>query len=298
VRVLLARTGALGDVLLMRTALWWLRAGGHAVTLLAPARTASLLVGAHASQADVLLDADSPSAARLFGGELPPEWAEHLGTCAAAVVYSRSAELAAALSAAIPDVRWHAPQPAGRHAADWLCQPLAGLAEAPASSVPDLPVTPPSPVSGRSRDFVAIHPGSGSPGKNWSTERFAEVARGLEPDLTCVWVRGPAEAGLGPAPAGATELAGAALPALAAKLAAARLYLGNDSGSSHLAAAVGTPTLALFGPTDPALWAPRGRRVRVLRAPDGRLESLTVAAVLEAARELLATCAARALPCG
>jgi heptosyltransferase-2 len=289
VRVLLARTGALGDVLLMRTALWWLRAGGHAVTLLAPARTARLLVGAHPALADVLLDADSPTVARLFGGELPPEWAEHLETCAAAVVYSRSAELAAALSTAISDVRRHAPQPAGMHAADWLCQPLAGLAKAPASAVPDLPGTPPSPVSGPSRDFVAIHPGSGAPDKNWPAERFAAVARGLEPDLTCVWVRGPAEAGLGPAPAGAKELAGEALHAVASELAAARLYLGNDSGLSHLAAAVGTPTLALFGPTDPALWAPRGRQVRVLRAPAGQLEALTVAAVLAAARELLAT---------
>ncbi len=46
-------------------------------------------------------------------------------------------------------------------------------------------------------------------------------------------------------------------------LARASLYIGNDSGITHLAAAVGTPVLAMFGPTDPAVWAPRGPNVRV-----------------------------------
>ena len=52
---------------------------------------------------------------------------------------------------------------------------------------------------------------------------------------------------------------------LACWLARASLYIGNDSGITHLAAAVGTPTLALFGPTDPAVWAPRGPNVRVAK---------------------------------
>jgi ADP-heptose:LPS heptosyltransferase len=52
---------------------------------------------------------------------------------------------------------------------------------------------------------------------------------------------------------------------LAQWLAGAGLYIGNDSGVTHLAAAVGTPVVALFGPTDPAAWAPRGPNVRVAR---------------------------------
>jgi heptosyltransferase-3 len=48
---------------------------------------------------------------------------------------------------------------------------------------------------------------------------------------------------------------------LACWLSRARLYIGNDSGISHLAAAVGTPAIVLFGPTDPTVWAPRGSRV-------------------------------------
>jgi len=55
---------------------------------------------------------------------------------------------------------------------------------------------------------------------------------------------------------------------LAGVLAGAETYLGNDSGVSHLAAAVGTPTLALFGPTDARHFRPVGRRVRCIEAPN------------------------------
>jgi ADP-heptose:LPS heptosyltransferase len=54
---------------------------------------------------------------------------------------------------------------------------------------------------------------------------------------------------------------------LAVWLATARVYIGNDSGITHLAAAVGTPVIALFGPTDPRIWVPRGRDVCVIARP-------------------------------
>jgi ADP-heptose:LPS heptosyltransferase len=44
-----------------------------------------------------------------------------------------------------------------------------------------------------------------------------------------------------------------------------RLFVGNDSGISHMAAALGIPTIAIFGPTDPVLWSPRGNKVVVVR---------------------------------
>lgn len=282
-RVLLARTGALGDLLLLRTALWRLRAAGHAVTLLAPARTAALLIGPHAAQADLLLDADSALAAPVFAGDAPAEWRPALAACGAAVVYSRSAGLALGLAGLIPDVRRHDPQPVGRHAADWLCEPLQDLAPAPELPLPDLPAGSMTVAGLPAGDFVAIHPGSGSAAKNWPASHFAELASALRPRLACVWVRGPAEASLH-APAHAIELRGVPLGALAGALARARLYVGNDSGVTHLAAALGTPTLALFGPTDPGLWAPRGRRVRVLQADGARLDRLQPRTVLEAAR--------------
>ena len=64
-----------------------------------------------------------------------------------------------------------------------------------------------------------------------------------------------------------------------------RLFVGHDTGVTHLAAAVGTPTVALFGATDPAVWAPLGEHVRVVRSADGLMESIGIAAVIAAVVE-------------
>jgi heptosyltransferase III len=81
------------------------------------------------------------------------------------------------------------------------------------------------------------------------------------------------------------------VPLLAALLSLSGCYLGNDSGVTHLAAAAGAPVVALFGPTDPAVWGPRGRKVTVLRAGDGPGETMDRIApepVLQAVRGALA----------
>jgi ADP-heptose:LPS heptosyltransferase len=146
---------------------------------------------------------------------------------------------------------------------------------------------------------VALHPGSGGAAKCWPPERFAEVARRLRAaGYAPLVVEGPADAervaamheALGGAPVPVAR--GLAVEALAALLARCAAYVGNDSGVSHLAGLVGCPTLALFGPSDPALWAPVGPRVRVLRAPSAgtgvpRMSDLDEEAVWEALAGLL-----------
>jgi heptosyltransferase III len=121
-------------------------------------------------------------------------------------------------------------------------------------------------------DFVVIHPFSGSTGKNWPLERFREVAERLGTPVR--WCAGPEEV-----------LHAAArfdsLYELGCWLASARIYIGNDSGITHLAAAVGAPVVAIFGPTDPAVWAPRGEHVSVV---SGKLEDITVDEVLAGVR--------------
>ncbi len=72
-----------------------------------------------------------------------------------------------------------------------------------------------------------------------------------------------------------------ALPRLAGLFENA-LFLGHDSGISHIAAAVGARCILLFGPTDPAIWAPANESVTVLQAPEGNLRSLTVEHVIAA----------------
>src|SRR5207245_810028 len=74
------------------------------------------------------------------------------------------------------------------------------------------------------------------------------------------------------------------LPALFERAA---LFIGHDSGISHLAAAAGARCVLLFGPTDPDVWAPANPNVRVLTAQDGDLEKLEIDAVITSVNEAL-----------
>lgn len=139
--------------------------------------------------------------------------------------------------------------------------------------------------------IVALHPGSGSSRKNWSAEKWAAVARALldrDPWLELLVIGGEADDEQLAAFQRAFDrpfhvARDLPLPHLAAVVERCALFLGHDSGISHLAAAVGTPCVLLFGPTDPAVWAPAGENVRVLTAPDGDLAQITPEQVLDAA---------------
>jgi ADP-heptose:LPS heptosyltransferase len=123
---------------------------------------------------------------------------------------------------------------------------------------------------------VAIHPGSGSPTKNWPIERWRQLARWLndEDRVELLIVSGEAERDDLLADFG-RPLRNRSLLELAGELKGAALFLGHDSGVGHLAAALGLPCVLLFGPTDPAIWAPPTPRVRVLRRGDA-LSSISV----------------------
>jgi heptosyltransferase-2 len=112
------------------------------------------------------------------------------------------------------------------------------------------------------RPVVALAPGAVGRGKRWSTARYAEVARTLAAKGISVWVLGgPNETVLAReivAAGGARvkDLTGNDLRDAIVALKAADAAVTNDSGLMHIAAALGTPTVALFGPTNPRLWAP------------------------------------------
>jgi heptosyltransferase-2/heptosyltransferase-3 len=141
-------------------------------------------------------------------------------------------------------------------------------------------------TTGGRRPYVVIHPGAGAAVKLWEPTAWAAVARGLHAHgATVVVTGGPDEAALTAAvvaAAGGTavDLGGrTSFGVLAGLLAQADLVLGPDSGPLHLAVAVGTPTIHLFGPADPVLFGPWGdpRRHGVLCspwacAPCGRLD--------------------------
>ncbi len=119
--------------------------------------------------------------------------------------------------------------------------------------------------------FIVIHPGSGGPAKCWPAERFAVlieclVGRGCMPVVTF----GPADDAVRRhilpriSNRDVTVVENCPLVDMAVLYARCRAMIGNDSGMTHLAAATGTPVIALFGPTDPAVWGPRGNAVRML----------------------------------
>jgi ADP-heptose:LPS heptosyltransferase len=127
-------------------------------------------------------------------------------------------------------------------------------------------------VEERSR-LIVIHPGSGSKKKVWPWERFVDLVHYLERHLRLrtVIVLGPAEGteiqnGLEGMGEGAPILVkGLSLLQVASVIEGCQLFIGNDSGISHLAAALGLPTVALFGPTDPMVWSPRGEKAVVIQ---------------------------------
>jgi heptosyltransferase-3 len=142
-----------------------------------------------------------------------------------------------------------------------------------------------------SRSKIALHPGSGSPRKNWPVENWIELTHWLRTECRreVLIVLGEAERANGTAEkfADLGDIADSLpLAELAAKLAGCHLFVGHDSGISHLAAACGLPCVLLFGPTDPAMWAPPSSAVQVLRA-DGALTSLSTTEVQHAVRRAL-----------
>ena len=295
-RALLVRAGALGDVLLLRRAVFALRRGGFETTLLAPRASGAVLVGPGDCEVAGLIDWNRSDVASLFdeGVVLADTLAGELRGFDLAVVYSRSEALRAQLGAYVPRVIGVDPAPPpGRHAGRWYAEALPPLGIDHDGDPPTLRFTDEEQARAgewRARlpsAFLALHPGSGSAAKNWPAERFAALARALSPGRDWLLVCGPAD----DAPAAVLSREPRAVLAhelpprvLGALLAQAGLFAGNDSGVTHLAAASGAPTLALFGPTDPSQWAPMGPAVTTLRAPDERMSGLGVETVLAAAR--------------
>ncbi|MEM9480069.1 MAG: glycosyltransferase family 9 protein [Verrucomicrobiota bacterium] len=169
----------------------------------------------------------------------------------------------------------HKPVEGGGPAAAQLAVPLEQLALYLDDPAPVIRVAKGGGIDGHTPLRIAIHPGSGSPEKNWSIENWAKLGLRLASELKEVellLVTGEVETGA----TGELEAEWSAssvpfskadqwpLEKLAGALEDCALFLGHDSGVSHLAAACGCPCVLLFGPTDPEIWAPRNERVTVI----------------------------------
>ena len=284
-RILIWHQGALGDLLLAGPALAALSrhyAGARITALGHPERWGLL---APSLPLDEVWDSGEARWVHLFSdGDLPPPLRERLARFQLALIFGPhpQAVLQDRLRlAGIPAVHWlpSFPETDGEAVAALQARHLAGLGLNyvpgpfsldmgldPEAELPELPGPGP---------WMAVAPGSGSRRKNWPLPHYYEVSRALgwEYGLRVVWLAGPAEEEmlpyLGPLAKaqGQLLLTNRPLSRVARVLSHCRLYIGNDSGLTHLAAAVAGPeVLALFGPTDPRVWAPLGPRVRILRA--------------------------------
>jgi heptosyltransferase III len=291
--IVVFRGGALGDIVLTLPILGALRAfyPGCFITFFAPYPQATLAVGF----ADRIIDLNSASLVGLFNPDVVP--ADGL------LKYLR-ADLTISYLSDLERVikrRFFASTTANFlqgpfrldlercPAVEQLARPLRVLGIDSIDPVPPLTVPSAGPSPGR----LAIHPGSGSPKKNWPLNHWAQLLAKSMPSFDDVLlVAGEAD----------TEIAQAIIPLIPAdklrrclnrslsdlvtELSQATLFVGHDSGVSHVAAATGIRTIALFGPTDPIIWSPNGDHVTVIQSPDRTMAGLAVETVLEALRPL------------
>lgn len=190
----------------------------------------------------------------------------------------------------------------GEHAAYQLARPLEQLAlwlDSPAAEI--FPsesdrIQAAAMVGSLPRPLLAIHPGSGGKKKNWPIENWLELRRHFSNRYSeghVVIITGESDAAelaiLRKNSAGSKEtfLENLPLPLLGAILSQCNLFVGHDSGISHLAAASGAPSLLLFGPSNPEVWAPANENVRILKAPDGDLSQLEVQNVVQTLDSIL-----------
>jgi ADP-heptose:LPS heptosyltransferase len=281
-RCLVIHPGALGDVLLALPALahlGTLEEGLMRVLATAP-RFAGLLEGS--GYVEETVDFDRLGLHRLFVAEPDHALIEDLAGYDAIVSWFGAADPTYRGHLLSLETRLHRPLVIGRatpspstprHASRHLLETLAPWGPVPAHLPPvRLRVEHTDrawaaawlAARGLARDrVVVLHPGAGHPAKAWPG--YGVLARRLQTaGVPAVLVTGPADTAV------AARLVGGGgvpevrvardwpLTRLAALCEVARGFVGNDSGLSHLAAAVGCPTLVLFGPTDPRRWAPGG----------------------------------------
>ncbi|MDR2390700.1 MAG: glycosyltransferase family 9 protein [Planctomycetota bacterium] len=299
-KIVILRPGALGDVLAVRGVVRFLRNvfPRLEIILAAPGEKGGLF--RRPDWADAVQDWSRAAFSWLFsseGGSPPPDlriafadcdWIlAYVGADPGEVFRSRLAELApvagALFSPAHPEP---APGEAGEPIGIWLLRPVLACCRQFFPCPPAISLDPAVLAAARFRiaarpslapavPYAVFHPGSGGAKKNWPLENYAALGKRLAGDgpicRRLVVTSGEEDGDLGERLAAAVPGAGhvhnPTLENLAGLLAHAGIYIGNDSGVSHLAAAVEdrtgkTPdTLVIFGPSDARIWAPPGAKI-------------------------------------
>ena len=301
---MIARGGTLGDFVLTLPAIRALREAlpDTEINILANQPIASLALDAAEINGIARLDDADLAPVFIRDGNLSEKWREYFSRHDLIVSYLYDPEKVFAANLHGFGVARMATGPSriagsGPPAAIQLTQPVRELGIPINDFAPRLQIGDRAQENARQKlgasPVIALHPGSGSPRKNWPLENWiALIAYLIERTISVAIIGGEADR------AQIAEIQNRfknesvsfaldwPLRDLAALLAGL-MFVGHDSGVSHLAAATGTTSLVLFGPTDPQVWAPQNENARVLLAPNRDLSQLPVATVREAINQEL-----------
>ena len=298
------RSGALGDAVLTLPATVALRRGfgDLPIHLIFPRMMADV------AGSDFFTDVGGAAVASLFdcASDIPPTTRAALSSSRFLLAYSsRGDELGNRLQQLVAGdvVVWDPRPPAGfaQHITRHLDNPLRELGMPVNEWQPRISVRPEHRMQlerhldadliaiflrREGERLVAVHPGSGGVHKCWRKQNFAAlIYELLRAGVRIVVLLGPVEAeekwdaGKSVFP-GVYSISPETVGQLAAVLERVDLFVGNDSGPGHVAAAVGTPTVSLFGPTNPVVWRPLGQKAAVIASDNRDIDSIPVAAVV------------------
>jgi heptosyltransferase III len=308
-RILVIRSGAIGDFILTLPALKALRdAHPHAhIEILGHKPVAALVEGRFYAQAVRSIEDARLSSFFVRNSQLSADFAGYFASFDLVISYlydpDETFEENLRRCAVRTLVRGPSKISNAAHAARQLASPIeelgvkvADLAAKVFPSMEDRQLARDS-LGDLPRPIVTIHPGSGSERKNWPIEKWIALFSRSGPRTGA---RGRQRSGghsliiSGEADEARRALLehewknrdvrfarNLPLTQLAAILEQS-IFVGHDSGISHVAAAAGANCILLFGPTDPEIWAPLNEKVRVIRAPNGEMSSIGLEAVREA----------------
>ncbi len=285
-RWLIVRQGAIGDTILLSSLIQTIRrqAPEAWIEIMGIKERASLLVGK--GLADNVVSSEIQGMERLYAEDalLPDRLIEYLQTFDVILFFGGKDHKILKQNLQLrPDaiVRVHSALPSNSHCVNHYHQILTGLLDIGDIPFPTIPLSDQEKVEAesyleslgiklREEFLLAIHAGAGSRSKQAPVELFAQAAKNIEYEFPVVYLLtcGPADkeavnqlAALLPADSCFHILEDTPLRKLAAILSRSNQFIGNDSGITHMAAAVNCPTTVFFVESDPKIWSPLGKNV-------------------------------------
>jgi heptosyltransferase III len=302
-KILVIRGGAIGDFILTIPVLQALKKHfpeTHLEVLGYP-KVANLAVEAGWAQSTKSIEA--PGLARFFAprGPVPPEWLQYFAQFDIIITYLFDPDALFQNNVSSSGKHHYIKGPhrpnekLNLHAVDVFLKPLEKLAIYETGLLPDLSRLGSIQTKNQKETIqIAIHPGSGSPKKNWPLNKWKDLLQQLlvAPEVKILVVAGEAEREIAEEfvqcfPSARTHLMmNKPLDDVSRALSQSEAFIGHDSGISHMAAALELPSVILWGPTNMNIWRPVGKRVTIIESDTG-IQGITSRQVIREVNRLL-----------